>query len=164
MLNSHKLFPLHAGVWEGKYTYYSSEGKIYQEFKSKLTLLMHGKEWRQINEYSHKDGTVEVLDFGLSLFDNKGILHFNTPRLIGKSWEGEDNIFVSWTLREFPGSHYLEVITLLDPKHRIRTWQHTQNGIFLGITFIEEYKVSCQKDMTSSQIEKILSSVGTKVK
>ncbi len=137
-----KLFPLHVGTWEGTYTRLDEKGIIIDQHKSRLTLRLEGNAWSQKNEYTWENGKKEVHDFGVSYFDSNGIITFDNQRIKGSSWEADKVIILHWTYVEKPGSNLYEIITLLGDGHRMRTWQHSLNGQFIGLTMIEEYRVS----------------------
>ncbi len=142
-----RLFPRHTGIWEGTYTRISPTGEVIYKHRSKLTLKLNGKDWSQTNEYIFPDGRREFHDFGVSKFDDSGILTFDNPRIFGKSWESEDNILLWWEYKEEAGTRLYEIITLLGDGHRMRTWQHSRNGTFEGLTMIEEKRVKTQEEI-----------------
>jgi hypothetical protein len=148
-----KIFPHHTGVWEGSYTRIASDGKVLWNHKSRLSLRLDGNEWRQSNLYTFPDGKVEFHNFGLSRFTNDGIMTFDNSRIFGKSWETEDSIILWWEYKEEPGTKLYEIINLLDSGHRMRVWQHTRNGIFEGLTMIEEWKKAEQNDIPLSHYD-----------
>ena len=136
------LFPKHAGVWEGTYKRLNAAGELIWQHKSRLSLRLDGNEWRQSNLYEFPDGRVEFHNFGSSYFDEKGVMTFDNQRIYGKSWETGGSIILWWTYRDEPGSKLFEIINLIDDKHRIRVWQHCQDGVFEGLTMIEEWKIA----------------------
>jgi hypothetical protein len=135
------LFPKHHGIWDGTYTRLGADGKVMDHHKSHLTLTLDGKVWKQTNEYTWESGKREFHDFGTSYFDDNDHLQFDNPRIKGEAWESENVIILWWTYKDQPGSMLYEIITLIDDKHRMRTWQHSRNGVFEGLTMIEERKV-----------------------
>jgi Domain of unknown function (DUF3598) len=141
-----KLFPQHTGIWEGTYTRLSAGGKVLYKHSSRLNLQLNGNRWSQTNEYEYKDGRKEFYDFGCNSFDDNGVLTFDTPRIYGKSWEAGNVILLWWTYKDLPGSLLYENIVLLNEGHRMRTWQHSRNGMFDGVTMIEEWRVKKQEE------------------
>lgn len=137
-----RLFPQHTGIWEGTYTRLNPQGQVIDHHKSRLTLSLDGNKWSQTNEYTWADGKREFHDFGVSYFDDNERLQFDNPRIKGESWESGDNIILWWTYKNEPGTMLYEIITLLGDGHRMRTWQHSRNGVFEGLTMIEERRVS----------------------
>ncbi len=136
------LFPKHGGVWEGTYKRINAAGELMWEHKSRLSLRLDGNAWRQSNLYEFPGGRVEFHNFGLSHFDEKGVMTFDNPRIYGKSWETDGSIILWWTYKEESSSKLYEIINLIDDKHRMRVWQHSTNGVFEGLTMIEEWKIA----------------------
>lgn len=141
------LFEAHTGIWEGTYTRLNEKGEVTDRHRSRLFLKMEANQWIQKNEYIWDSGKREVHDFGASPFDENGILHYANKRIIGKAWEAGDVICLEWQYNEQPGTHLYEIITLLDEGHRMRTWQHSRNGKFEGLTMIEEHRVAPQESI-----------------
>jgi hypothetical protein len=148
-----KLFPIHSGIWEGTYKRIDAMGNIMFEHTSRLTMKLNGSDWYQTNYYTFDDGRIEFHNFGLAVFDEEGVMTFDNPRIFGKAWEDTKNILLWWTYKEEPGSKLHEMITLIDENHRTRVWQHTRNGVFEGLTMIEEWKKSHQDDIPMSHFE-----------
>ncbi len=142
-----KLFPHHSGIWEGTYTRYDQHGKQLFAHKSCLTLRLDGNEWRQSNTYIFDNGRIEFHNFGMSPFNEKGVMQYDNPRIKGEAWEDSNgkNILLWWTYKEEPGTMLHEMITPIEPGHRTRVWQHLRNGVFEGITVIEEWKKANQE-------------------
>ncbi|MCU0391685.1 MAG: DUF3598 family protein [Thermoflexibacter sp.] len=137
-----KLFSQHTGIWEGTYTRLNEKGEVIDKHNSRLTLKLEGDKWSQKNEYMWDNGKKEVHDFGISQFNKDGILVFDNQRIKGEAWEADQVIVLHWIYNDTPGSHLYEIITLLGDGHRMRTWQHSLNGKFTGLTMIEERRVS----------------------
>jgi hypothetical protein len=137
-----KLFPQHAGTWKGTYTRLGANGEILDKHNSLLTLSLEGKRWKQTNEYTWESGKRELHDFGESMFDDNDHLHFDNARIKGEAWESDDVIILWWTYKDQPGSMLYEIITLICDGHRMRTWQHSRNGVFEGLTMIEERRIA----------------------
>lgn len=138
------LFPLHTGVWEGTYTRIAPNGTVLWSHKCLLRLRLDGNVWRQSNQYNFPNGKIEFHNFGLSQFDAHGVMTFDSPRIYGKCWETETSIMLWWEYVNEPGTKLYEIINLLDNGHRMRVWQHSRNGVFEGLTMIEEWKTAEQ--------------------
>ncbi|MCU0426332.1 MAG: DUF3598 family protein [Candidatus Kapabacteria bacterium] len=137
------IFPKHEGIWEGTYTRINPKGEVIDKHNSRLTLKLVGNEWSQTNEYTWESGKREFHDFGTSYFDENDRLQFDNPRIKGEAWEsGNDVINLYWTYKSEPGTMLFEIITLIEDGHRMRTWQHSRNGQFEGLTMIEERRVA----------------------
>lgn len=139
-----KLFPHHSGIWEGNYKRIDQNGKIVFEHKSRLTLKLEGRNWYQTNYYTFENGREEFHNFGQAVFNDEGIMTFDNPRIIGYAWEDRNNVLLTWEYKDEPGSKLHELITLLEPGHRMRVWQFSKNNEFQGLMMIEERKVADQ--------------------
>jgi hypothetical protein len=150
-----KLFPEMSGIWEGTYSRYDEMGKQLFTHKSRLILRLDGNEWRQINHYIFEDGREEYHNFGMSLFNEKGVMQYDNPRIKGEAWEDSNgkNILLWWTYLQEPGTMLHEMITPIEPGHRTRVWQHLRNGKFEGVTIIEEWKKAHQDEIPMSMYD-----------
>jgi hypothetical protein len=148
-----KLFPTHSGIWEGTYKRIDAMGNTMFEHTSKLTMILNGKDWFQTNYYTFEDGREEFHNFGHAYFDDNGVMLFDNPRIYGHAWEDKENILLRWTYKDQPGSLLREMISLIDEDHRMRVWQHTQDGKFLGLTMIEEWKKAGQETIPMSHYD-----------
>lgn len=147
-----KLFPKHTGIWQGTYTRIDAEGNKIDQWQSKLHIKMFdGNKYHQVNEYCWPDGHLELHDFGVSSFNEKGQLIFDNPRIDGYAWETENTVCLTWTYKNRPGSRLFEMIDLIgDGKHRIRTWKWSLNDEFEGTTMIEERQTGLQEEIPDS--------------
>jgi hypothetical protein len=147
-----KLFPSMTGIWEGTYTRLSENAEVMFTHKSKLSLHLSGKEWRQANLYAFDSGREEFHNFGMSPFNENGVMKYDNHRIIGEAWEanGGKNILLWWSYKQFPGSMLYEMITPISSTHRMRVWQHSMNGKFEGLTMIEEWKTADQSEIPMS--------------
>lgn len=141
------LFHQHTGIWEGTYTKIAPDGTMIDRHNSRLTLRLTGNAWSQTNEYTWADGRREFHDFGTNYFDDKGVMTYDNARIYGEAWEDKQNIILWWTYKEMPGSKLFEIITMIGEGHRMRTWQHSRNGVFEGLTMIEERQVKKQSEL-----------------
>jgi len=145
-----KLFPKHVGVWEGTYTRINADGSVRDKWKSRLTIRFEGeRDYHQVNEYMWDDGHYECHDFGVCRFNDDGELIFDNPRILGKSWETQSSVVLTWTYRDRPGSKLFEIIDLIGPedKHRIRCWKWAQDDEFQGLTMIDERQVKTEDEI-----------------
>jgi hypothetical protein len=150
-----KLFPHMSGVWEGTYTRIAADGAVMFKHKSRLTLKLEGNSWWQTNYYEFDNGRVEFHNFGLSLFNEQGVMQYDNPRIVGEAWEanGGKNILLWWSYKQEPGTMLYEMITPVSHTHRTRVWQHTRNGVFEGLTMIEEWKKADQETIAAGHYE-----------
>jgi hypothetical protein len=155
-----RLFPHHTGVWEGTYTRISPEGSLIDKWRSKLTIRMLSTDhYHQVNEYFWDDGHYELHDFGVCAFNEKGELIFDNPRILGKAWETEDSVVLTWSYRDRPGSNLYEMIDLIgeEKKHRIRTWKWSFENTFEGLTMIDEHQTAIQSEIPESFYDNLAS-------
>lgn len=140
----HDRFPVfarHAGVWEGTYKLIDiKSGTILDQHRSKVTCKMFDQHnYYQTNEYHWEDGRTVTREFPGEFRD--GALCFDTPRMIGKAYEVDENtICLFWTYKDKSEDRYAEIISLQSTTHRCRTWQHFENGNFTKVTVIDEHK------------------------
>jgi hypothetical protein len=75
------------------------------------------------------------------------VMQYDNPRIKGEAWEDSNgkNILLWWTYIQEPGSMLHEMITPIKTGHRTRVWQHLRNGVFEGVTIIEEWKKADQE-------------------
>ena len=139
-----KLFPSMTGIWEGTYTRLSENAEVMFTHKSKLSLHLSGNEWRQANLYAFDNGREEFHNFGMSPFNENGVMKYDNQANGGK------NILLWWSYKQFPGSMLYEMITPISSTHRMRVWQHSINGKFEGLTMIEEWKTADQSEIPLS--------------
>ncbi len=145
-MHTFNLFPHMSGIWQGTYSRYNAQGTLLFTHKSKLSLRLDGMEWRQINHYTFDNGREEYHNFGMSPFNEQGIMQYNNARIIGEAWEDTNgkNILLWWSYKDEPDTMLHEMITPLEPGHRTRVWQHIRNNVFEGVTVIEEWKTAEQ--------------------
>lgn len=145
-----RLFPKHLGIWEGTYTRIAPDGQRLDRFRSRLSIrMLDGYRYHQVNEYFWDDGHTELHDFGVSSFNEDGVLLFDNPRILGKAWETENSVVLTWSYKDRPGSNLYEIIDLIGPKqeHRIRVWKWSFNDDFEGLTMIDERKVGTEANI-----------------
>lgn len=148
-----RIFPHHTGVWEGTYTRIAADGTVMWSHKSYILQHLEGNEWRQTNQYDFPSGKREFHNFGLSYFNQNGELTLDNYRIFGKSRESDKCIILWWEFKNEPDSKLFELINLIKKGHRTRVWQHTCNGVFEGITMIEEWKIAEQNTIDLSHFD-----------
>ncbi len=138
------LMPLlgrHLGIWEGTYSYFDLEGKLLDRHESHLDLRVNGVEWFQTNRYRWEDGRQMEKSFPARVFS--GRLVYDTDEFKGIAREvGDDRTLVlTFTYTNEPENWLNEIITLVSPAERARTWQYFQHGRFVKLCVITETKV-----------------------
>jgi len=145
-----KIFPKHTGVWEGTYKRIEPDGSVRDQWKCRLTIRFEGPTaYHQVNEYMWEDGHYECHDFGVCHFNEQGELIFDNPRIVGKAWETNNSVVLTWSYKDKPGSKLYEIIDLIGPedKHRIRVWKWSHNDEFQGITMIDERQTKTESEI-----------------
>ncbi len=141
-MNDFPVFRRHHGLWEGTYSLLDLNGRLLDRHQSRLQCdIKADGSYFQRNTYTWPDGKHEVFEFPGAFRD--GALHFDTPRLKGRSLECTgDIIILYWNYKERPEDTLAEIITLVSDTRRVRTWQFIENGHLTRLMAIEENKVS----------------------
>lgn len=130
----------HLGVWEGEYRYYDSKGMLVKQHRSRLTLQRKCNVWIQKNEYFYPEGKKEVLDFQGHI-SPLGVLTYDLGRVEGKAWGTQEGIVIlNWTYKGKQDRN-AEMIHLIAPNARMRSWQLSENGTPTGFVQITEHRV-----------------------
>ena len=141
--HEHHWFKQHDGIWEGTYVVFNARsGQIIDQFHSKLTCKqLNDNDYHQTNEYTWSDGRTLVKEFPGQFRD--GELYFDNSQLSGRTYQVNSKTMIfAWKYKEKDDESYSEIITLENPIHRCRTWQHFKGGEFIKITVIDEKKVA----------------------
>ena len=131
------VFDQHVGIWEGTYRYFDANGELTDVHYSRLELQRNCNQWEQTNTYMWDDGKTVTFSFP-GAFSAEHVLTIDTPRLYGEAWESENTILLTWTYLDQPESQNFEMINLLSPTSRVRTWQLTDDGEVTGFVLISE--------------------------
>ncbi len=136
---------LHEGTWEGVYRFVNLDGKVIDQYKSRITCQFPDSGpwvYVQQNHYEWPDGRVFDTDFGGELRGNR--IWWDTDRFSGYGWVTFDDI-VMLTLdrKDNPGESFTEMIVLApDQNYRARTWQWFRNGKPFQRTLCDEHRVA----------------------
>ncbi|MEH2001974.1 MAG: DUF3598 family protein [Nostoc sp.] len=140
-----EIFTRHIGTWKGEFIKTDKRGHFSRSFFGTFTILIEGSHYRQVNNYEYPDGSYLQLNFEgyfedriLKLFSSS---YSDAPAI---AWDaGQDTICFRVTKTQDNALITLmETVTLLDENHRVRSTQTFKDGIFDGITFIEEIRFS----------------------
>lgn len=136
-----EIFKRHIGVWQGTAIKVSSQGELERRFHGTFSVSIDGSDYHQENTYALADGNTRGLQFK-GHFEN-GVLILSSsdyPEFSGTAWDaGNDTIlFRSSKIENGKSYMYIETMTLIDPNSRVRSSQIFQDGVFNGITYIEE--------------------------
>lgn len=136
---------LHEGTWEGTYRFVDLNGKVIDEYASRIQCeFPDDGPWAYVqkNYYEWADGRTFETEFGGELQGDR--LWWDTDRFSGFGWATHDNI-VMLTLdrKDNPGESFSEMIQIAsDGIHRFRTWQWFRNGRPFQRTLCDERRVN----------------------
>ena len=136
---------LHEGTWEGTYRFVNLEGKVIDQYQSRIECVFPDDGpwvYVQKNHYAWPDGRVFETGFGGELRGDR--IWWDTDRFRGYGWATLDDI-VMLTLdrKDNPGESFSEMIVLApDRNYRARTWQWFRDGKPFQRTLCDERKVA----------------------
>lgn len=139
-----EIFERHVGTWQGEYIKTDVRGHFLRSFSGTFTIAIDGITYRQVNRYEYADGSRLQLDFA-GVFE-AGILKLSSssyPDFTAIAWDaGQETVgFRATKTQDGAIIQFVETMTLLAPDHRVRSTQAFKNGIFDGISFIEETRL-----------------------
>ncbi len=137
-----EIFRRHIGVWQGKAIKVNPQGELQRTFNGTFSVSITDGNYHQENTYTFPDGKIRTLRFE-GYFDKNGILILSSsdyPEFTATAWDAgnETIIFRSSKIENGKRYMYLETMTITAPNSRVRSTQIFQEGIFDGITYIEE--------------------------
>lgn len=140
-----EIFKRHVGTWQGEYIKTDVKGHFLRSFVGSFTIEIAGNNYRQINRYKNPDGTEVELNFA-GKFKN-GILQMSSSSYSdfqAIAWDaGQETIgFRATKIQDGDVINFVETINLLAPDRRVRSTQAFKNGLFDGISFIEEIRLN----------------------
>lgn len=140
-----EIFTRHIGTWKGEFIKTDTGGHFSRSFLGTFTIAIMGSTYRQVNNYEFPDGSPLQLNFE-GEFEN-GILNLFSSSysdFSGIAWDAGQDIICFRATKTQDNSliTFMETMTLLDENHRVRSTQVFNDGIFDGISFIEEIRLS----------------------
>jgi hypothetical protein len=141
------IFGQHVGTWQGEYIKTDTRGQFLRSFFGVFTIAIAGTTYRQVNRYQYSDGNRLELNF-TGEFVN-GILHMTSTSysdFAAIAWDaGQDTIcFRSTKTQDGALMTFMETMTLLSSDRRVRSTHALKDGVFDGISFIEEIREETQ--------------------
>lgn len=138
-----EIFSRHIGTWKGEYIKTDTKGHFSSSFVGTFTFEIEGINYRQVNYYEYPDGRNLTLNFSGKF--NKGILQMKSisySDFEAIAYDSGENtiLFIAYKTQDNGKIKFVETINLLTPTHRVRSTQAFKNGVFDGISFIEETK------------------------
>ena len=138
------IFKRHIGIWQGEYIKTDTRGQFLRSFFGSFTISIDGKTYQQVNRYQYPDGSKLELHF-TGEFVN-GILYMTSPSysdFTAIAWDaGQETIcFRSTKTQDGAVITFIETMTLLGSDRRVRSTHALKDGVFDGISFIEEIRL-----------------------
>jgi hypothetical protein len=138
------LFLRHLGTWQGEYIKTDIRGHFLRSFLGTFTIAIAGTTYQQMNRYQYPDGSQLELHFTGEFVD--GILHMTSSSysdFAAIAWDaGQDTLcFRATKTQDGALITFIETMTLLSPDCRVRSTHALKDGVFDGISFIEEMRV-----------------------
>ncbi|MCU0570837.1 MAG: DUF3598 family protein [Oculatellaceae cyanobacterium Prado106] len=139
------IFLRHVGTWQGEYIKTDTRGQFLSSFVGTFTVNIEGITYRQTNRYTYADGRRLQLDFE-GIFE-QGILKMSSSSysdFAAIAWDaGQETIgFRVVKTQDDACIEFMETMMLRSADHRVRSTQAYRNGVFDGISFIEETRIS----------------------
>jgi hypothetical protein len=139
-----EIFERHLGTWQGEYIKTDTHGHFLRSFFGTFAIAITGTTYRQINRYRYPDESQLELHF-TGEFVN-GILHMTSSSYSDFSaiaWDaGQETIcFRATKTQDEAVITFMETMTLLGPDRRVRSTHALRDGMFDGISFIEEVRL-----------------------
>lgn len=138
------IFGRHVGTWQGEYIKTGTRGQFLRSFYGVFEIAIEGTTYRQVNRYQYSDGNQLELHFTGEFMN--GILHMTSTSysdFAAIAWDaGQDTVcFRSTKTQDGALITFMETMTLLDPDRRVRSTHALKDGVFDGISFIEEVRL-----------------------
>ncbi|MEZ2230311.1 DUF3598 family protein [Microcoleus sp. EPA2] len=138
-----EIFTRHLGTWKGEYIKTDTRGHFLRSFFGNFTISIEGSHYRQVNNYEYSDGSRLQLNFQ-GEFENRILKLFSSSYsdFAAIAWDaGQETIcFRATKTQDNALITFMETMTLLAENHRVRSTQAFKDGVFDGISFIEEMR------------------------
>lgn len=140
-----EIFTRHIGTWQGEFIKTDTRGHFSRSFLGNFTISIEGSHYQQVNNYEFSDGSRLQLNFQ-GEFEER-ILKLSSSNYSDFSaivWDaGQETVCFRATKTEDNALiTFVETMTLLSENQRVRSTQVFKNGIFDGISFIEEKRLT----------------------
>lgn len=140
-----EIFTRHLGTWKGEFIKTDTRGHFDRSFFGSFSTWIEGSHYRQVNNYEYSDGSRLQLNFE-GEFENRIVKFFSNSYsdFSAIAWDaGHETIcYRSTKTQDNALITFVETITLLSENHRVRSTQAFKNGVFDGISFIEEKRIN----------------------
>jgi hypothetical protein len=139
-----EIFTRHIGTWKGEYIKTDTRGHFSRSFFGSFSIWIEGIHYRQVNNYEYSDGSRLQLNFE-GEFENRILKLFSSSYsdFSAIAWDaGQETLcFRATKTQDDALITFVETMTLLAENHRVRSTQAFKDGIFDGISFIEEIRL-----------------------
>jgi hypothetical protein len=140
-----EIFTRHIGTWKGEYIKTNQQGHFSRSFVGSFTIAIAGNQYQQVNKYEYADGSSLQLDFEGQFVDQ--ILQMRSSSYSdfeAIAWDAGQDLVCFRANKTQDGAliTFIETMTLLSENHRVRSTQAFKNGVFDGISFIEEMRIA----------------------
>jgi Domain of unknown function (DUF3598) len=136
-----EIFEKHLGTWDGVVVKVDAMGQFQSTFSGRFTIQIDGCNYWQVNSYRFPDGSIKTLRFEGQFEDSILTLRSSDyPEFSAIAWDAGNDIilFRSSKIEGEKRYIYIETMTLTGSNSRVRSSQIFRDGIFDGITCIEE--------------------------
>jgi len=139
-----EIFTRHLGTWKGEYIKTDTRGHFSRSFFGSFSIWIEGSHYRQVNNYEYSDGSRLQLNFQ-GEFENRILKLFSSSYsdFSAIAWDaGQETIcFRATKTQDNALITFVETMTLLAQNRRVRSTQAFKDGVFDGISFIEEMRL-----------------------
>ncbi|MEG4083243.1 hypothetical protein [Microcoleus sp. POL10_C6] len=139
-----EIFTRHLGTWKGEFIKTDTRGHFSRSFLGSFTIWIEGSHYRQVNNYEYSDGSSLQLNFE-GEFENRILKLYSTSYsdFSALVWDAGQEVicFRANKTQDNALITFVETMTLLSENQRVRSTQVFNNGIFDGISFIEEMRL-----------------------
>ncbi|MEG3923017.1 hypothetical protein QUA07_28455 [Microcoleus sp. T3_A4] len=139
-----EIFTRHLGTWKGEFIKTDTRGHFSRSFLGSFTIWIEGSHYRQVNNYEYSDGSSLQLNFE-GEFENRmlKLSSSNYSDFSALVWDAGQEVicFRATKTQDDALITFVETMTLLSETQRVRSTQVFKNGIFDGISFIEEMRL-----------------------
>lgn len=140
-----EIFTRHLGTWKGEYIKTDTRGQFFRSFFGSFSISIQGSHYEQVNNYEYSDGSRLQLNFQ-GEFENRILKMFSTSYsdFSAIAWDAGQEVicFRATKTQDDALITFVETMTLLAENHRVRSTQAFKDGIFDGISFIEEKRIN----------------------
>ena len=140
-----EIFTRHLGTWKGEYIKTDTRGHFSRSFFGNFTISIEGSHYQQVNNYEYSDGSRLQLNFE-GEFENRILKLYSSSYsdFQAIAWDAGQEVICFRGIKTQDDARitFVETMTLLAENHRVRSTQAFKDGVFDGISFIEEMRIN----------------------